>query len=170
LLTGQKYCGSSCDIGRRFIQHLNLSNKSTYISRALALHGPENFDFSILEYCRKEILLEREQHYLDSIQPEYNILKKAGSPLGIKQSEESKEKIRQIAINRSPEVKAIDLLKLKKAYAVTSQALEVTNITTNEQKYYRSIRQAAAEIGITARTIGKYLKNQNVYNNYIFTL
>ena len=37
-------------------------------------------------------MLEREQYYLDSLQPQYNILKLAGSSSGYTHSEESKDK------------------------------------------------------------------------------
>ena len=47
----------------------------------------------ILEYCDKSVLLEREQYYLDSLNPPYNILKLAGSSSGFKLSEETKKKI-----------------------------------------------------------------------------
>jgi group I intron endonuclease len=43
----------------------------------------------ILEYCQNTELLEREQHYLDLLNPEYNILKHAYSMLGFKHSEEN---------------------------------------------------------------------------------
>jgi group I intron endonuclease len=43
----------------------------------------------ILEYCTKENAISREQYYLDLLNPEYNILKIAGSRLGFKHSEET---------------------------------------------------------------------------------
>ena len=51
-----------------------------------------NFSLDILEYCDKDILLKREQYYLDLLNPEYNILKKAGSRLEYKHSEEDRIK------------------------------------------------------------------------------
>lgn len=46
--------------------------------------------------------LEGEQHYIDLLKPEYNILKKAGSSLGFKHSEETLKKLSaaQKAIDR----------------------------------------------------------------------
>lgn len=43
----------------------------------------------ILEFCPKDSLIEREQFYLDKLQPEYNILKIAYSSLGYKHTIES---------------------------------------------------------------------------------
>ena len=54
----------------------------------------------ILEYCKLEDLREREDYYIDSLKPEYNILQKAGSSLGYKHSEEAKIKMSALAIGR----------------------------------------------------------------------
>ena len=57
------------------------------INKALLKHGYAKFSLEILEYCNSEDLLKREQYYLDTLKPEYNIVKKAGSTLGYKHSE-----------------------------------------------------------------------------------
>lgn len=46
-----------------------------------------------MEYCDKSDLILREQYYLDKLNPEYNILKIAGSSRGFKHSKETKIKI-----------------------------------------------------------------------------
>lgn len=54
----------------------------------------------ILEYCNgKELLLKREQDYLDNLKPEYNIVETAGSTLGYKHTEESLEKMRNFVLS-----------------------------------------------------------------------
>jgi hypothetical protein len=52
------------------------------IHRALLKYGYSAFSLYILEYCNKEDLVSREQHYLDIYKAEYNTLKIAGSSLG----------------------------------------------------------------------------------------
>ena len=53
------------------------------ICKALLKGGyAPNFSISILEYCDSNNRLVREQYYIDLLQPEYNILKKAGSSVG----------------------------------------------------------------------------------------
>lgn len=47
---------------------------------------------TILEYCDKSDLLLREQYYFDKYNPQYNILKIAGSSLGISLSTITKSK------------------------------------------------------------------------------
>lgn len=54
---------------------------------------PTKFSFTILEYCDSDVLLEREQHYIDTLKPEYNVCQTAGSTLGKLHTEESKLKI-----------------------------------------------------------------------------
>ena len=52
------------------------------ISKALLKHGYSNFTLEILEYCDSKDLINREQYYIDLLNPGYNILKIAGSRLG----------------------------------------------------------------------------------------
>jgi group I intron endonuclease len=47
-----------------------------------------------LEFCTIDELIEREQFYIDTLKPEYNILKLAHSSIGYKHSMESMEKMR----------------------------------------------------------------------------
>jgi group I intron endonuclease len=96
LLNKDKYVGQSIDLGKRFTKYFTLSylkNRNTLvISRALIKYGYANFSISILEYCDKDILNEREQYYMDIIKPVYNTLKIAGSSSGYKHTQESKDK------------------------------------------------------------------------------
>lgn len=59
------------------------------IHKALLKNRHEKFSLYIIEYCNSDNLIEKEQFYLDSLTPAYNILKIAGSTLGFKHSEES---------------------------------------------------------------------------------
>lgn len=69
-----------------------------YISRALLYHGYFGFSLAILEYVdisnlsleqAKKLIVAREQFYIDSLEPAYNLLSIAGSRLGSKHTEES---------------------------------------------------------------------------------
>lgn len=67
-----------------------------HINRALLkrkARGYSSFSLSILEYCSVEDLIQREQHYLDVLNPHYNICTTAGSTLGKLHSPEAKDKI-----------------------------------------------------------------------------
>nr|YP_010042131.1 GIY-YIG endonuclease [Diaporthe nobilis]QPB69281.1 GIY-YIG endonuclease [Diaporthe nobilis] len=105
-LTGDIYVGQSIDLSygrKRFLNYFNLSYLSRrnelIISRALIKYGYSKFSVTILEYCDKCELDVREQHYFDTLNPQYNIQKVAGgSSKGLILSEESlrlKNKISQ---------------------------------------------------------------------------
>lgn len=64
------------------------------IYQAIHKHGLQEFKLEILEYCDKIVTLEREQFYLDKLKPEYNLLKKAGSPFGFRHTLLSRKKMR----------------------------------------------------------------------------
>lgn len=105
------YIGSAEDLSKRFKNYFNKSyldnSKSMYISRALLLHKYPAFSLAIVEYidifnlskeAARELILLREQYYLDLIFSEdepnsYNILKRAESRLGKTHSTETIEKM-----------------------------------------------------------------------------
>jgi group I intron endonuclease len=60
--------------------------------------GYLKFSLEILEYCEPKDVIKREQHYLNILKPEYNILKTAGSVLGLKHTEEIRAKIREASL------------------------------------------------------------------------
>jgi group I intron endonuclease len=128
-------------------------------------------------------VLKREQFYLDSLNPEYNILKKAGSRLGSEQSEETKARIRmaltgykhseitkskmkaaRLGTSTSDETKA----KLKEAMALKLndffklQGLKITvlDLDTKITTEYDSIRRAAEGIGCDKSSLLRYEKLQ----------
>ena len=96
-ITGDMYIGQSSNLYFRFTRYYSkayLENrKNLIISRAINKYGYSNFSLEILEYCEIPLLFEREQYYLDILNPAYNILKIAGSSKGFKQSLETKLKI-----------------------------------------------------------------------------
>jgi group I intron endonuclease len=69
-------------------------SKHSLIYKALIKYGYSKFSFEILEFCDIKNVLVREQYYIDLLKPEYNILLKAGSPLGYKHTDEAKEKMK----------------------------------------------------------------------------
>ena len=100
LNTGKSYIGSSKNLARRLSTYfskkamLNQLNKGrSIIYSALLKHGYDNFSLDILEYCEINILIEREQYYLDLLKPEYNILKVTSSRLGYKHTIDTKLKM-----------------------------------------------------------------------------
>lgn len=93
---GKRYIGSSVRLLGRKKRHFSELDCNMHHSQALQRawnkYGKENFDFLILEYCEPDKLIEREQYYIDTLLPEYNICKVAGNCLGVKNSAETKSK------------------------------------------------------------------------------
>jgi group I intron endonuclease len=87
-INGNVYIGSSTSLTIRLIKYFNSSHLLKYpnmsICKALLKHGYSNFSFHIVEYCESDKCLQREQYYIDLLNPKYNILRTAGSSLGYK--------------------------------------------------------------------------------------
>ena len=90
-VTGKFYVGSAVNIRRRWNLHLLHLRRGTHRNRKLqasfAKHGESAFQVSPLEFCDVDVLLAREQHWmnrLNVIVAGYNLNPTAGSGLGQK--------------------------------------------------------------------------------------
>ena len=103
IVNNKVYVGSAVNIDKRWKEHKYSLNKgkhhSCHFQSAWYKYGEQNFTFDIIEeVSNPEHLLAYEQVYLDyykSYEKDrgYNICKVAGSFLGMKHSEETKQKI-----------------------------------------------------------------------------
>jgi len=93
----KKYIGSAVNLQKRWTVHLSTlrrgQHRNRYLQRAFDKYGEKAFIFSILEETESENLIEREQFYLDTLNPEYNISSTAGSSLGVRYTNEARAKI-----------------------------------------------------------------------------
>ena len=91
--TGEFYVGSAVDFDKRWHGHLVKlrcdRHHNNHLRNAFIKYGESAFTFSVLELVSADELLVREQHYIDTLSPVYNICKVAGSRLGAKHTEES---------------------------------------------------------------------------------
>lgn len=89
---GHRYIGSTANMRKRQWEHLCALRKgkhhSRYLQRAWFRYGAERFVFEVVE-CVSDVacLIEREQHYLDTICPAYNLSPTAGSNRGAEHTE-----------------------------------------------------------------------------------
>jgi len=101
---GNVYVGSAINFrGRKYGHFTDLKNKkhgNQHLQNHYNKYGKADFQFSILEFCEKEKLIEREQLYIDTLRPIFNICQIAGSSLGIKYSGESKQKMRKAQLGK----------------------------------------------------------------------
>ena len=56
--------------------------------------------FEIMELCPRELCIEREQWWIDTLKPDLNIQKIADSALGVKRTEETKRKCREAHLGK----------------------------------------------------------------------
>lgn len=93
---GKFYIGSANNLKRRKTEHFYYLKYNKHINKILQnsvnKYGINNFRFEILVQCPKEYCIKLEQWFMDNLKPNFNIRQKAESNLGLKQSEEQKEK------------------------------------------------------------------------------
>ena len=194
LVTGKSYIGSAKCLRARIFRYYSLNylnyclkrGRSTIYS-ALLKHGYENFSLDILEYCETKLLLEREQYYIYTLKPEYNILKIAGSRLGHKLSEETRLKLsKRIMGNKHPgygksllkgtREKLVEFHKCNKMTLEAKNRLALINKgitvkiydnTNNLVKKFTSIKETAEHFNVGVGFIRKYLDNNKNFQGFI---
>jgi group I intron endonuclease len=98
LINGKIYLGRSVNLKSRKSKH-KTSKTNTMISRAIQKYGHDNFKFEVIEYCECDILVEREQYYMDLFNPYdengYNLLKDSsyGGWTGMVHTSEARSKM-----------------------------------------------------------------------------
>lgn len=153
------YVGSSTNLRIRLYTYFSLGslNRSSRIIK----YGYSNFSFEILEYCTKENVLEREQYYMDLLEPIYNIVAKAGSTLGYKHTEASKVKMKNLPL--SDELLQVKLQSVaRKAGMANRVKVVIANIKTLVCEEYLSMTEAGKALGVHRNNISDALKNKRV--------
>jgi group I intron endonuclease len=90
------YIGSASNLNRRKNEHFRRLRAGTHpnliLSRHFKKHGESDLVFTTLEICPIHNLIQREQFFIDQLNPYFNICKVAGTTIGRPQSEETKRK------------------------------------------------------------------------------
>ena len=94
ITTNEIYVGSTIDFNKRSKEHFRmlLHNKhhSIKLQRSYNKHGIVNFKIEVIEQCTQENKQEKEQYYIDTLKPSYNISLSSICPmLGRKHSDET---------------------------------------------------------------------------------
>lgn len=199
LVTGRSYIGSSINLTGRFSNYYSTTylNKrvekgSSIIYSSILKHGYCNFSLDILEYCEPNLLISREQYYIDCLKPKYNILTTAGSRLGSIQSQETRQYISKVLINRVFSDESRDKMKIaakhrlgdktsffgkthniatKNKISLTKYVpVKVTNVKTNNITIFASNKDAAEYLRIGESTLRKYKKQAKLLlGKYLIT-
>ena len=102
-INNKVYIGSSADTQRRIWEHRHQLNEGKHRNAHLRYswnkYGKDAFVFFLIEHCKKEELIEREQNAMDIfgvVENGYNIRIKAESNLGLTMSPEARKKISEV--------------------------------------------------------------------------
>ena len=174
MASGKSYVGSAINLHKRLKNYYNISylerevkNNNSMIYRTLLKYGYSQFSLDILEYCDISNIIEREQYYLSLLEPKYNIMKFAGSVLGLKHTKASIERIRKSNLGRIHTEEA----KVKiGASSIKALSITVTQVKTGETKVFTSIRSAAIYTGLHHSYIAKCLKAKGIYKGELYTI
>ena len=175
IINNKSYIGSSKNLNHRRSTHFydlrNSKHKNPHLQRSFNKHGENNFIFSILEECRLEDLINREQYYLNTYRPEYNILKIAGSSTGIKRPDQSirmKEFNKNRTISDKTKLRTSNTLKnighkptkecTEKSMKVLRKRVIQYDLENNYIKEFESLSEACRELNMSSGNLSKACK------------
>lgn len=166
------YIGSSKNIHLRISEHvLDLSkniHKNSYLQNSWNKYGGDNFELIIIELCDVDILLDREQHWIDNFvsynrKYGYNLHKDAKRHYVC---EETKQKMRERFLGKNNPRYGVKGCtrndeQLKRHAKSCSKPVVKMDISGVEICSYGSIKEAAEDNGICASNITMCLKGKN---------
>ena len=200
LVTGQYYIGSAVtgNLYMRFHKHLFSLAGNKRVANAVNKYGLSEFAFLVLEIVPQEdntdstLLLNREDYYLETFKPEYNISPLASNSIGWKHSEESLVKMRenyseerrqQVAninkgktlseetrelIRKTAQLRESMSMESRLKCAVNVRPVTITNLDGSNPIHFVSIKEASIAISCNEKTIRRALIGNGVIkNNYI---
>lgn len=172
MIDGKIYIGSASLLRKRRNLHLLMlrrgNHDNVYLQRAWNKYGEINFEFFILERCDE--LLVREQYFMDSLNPEYNMLKIAYRTTGIKRRPETCKKISEALSGRqlsNEHRKAISYAKKGITCTSGKRITPIKQYTLNGEfmMEYPSIADAARVTKGNAKAIQECLSGRNKTSN-----
>lgn len=160
LVNNEIYIGSAFDLKRRHKEHINdlkrNDHHSHYLNRCYNKYGHEIcLEFSVLEHCSVEELIDRENHYLWMLKPKFNTNLCANSSLGVKRTEEQRTRmsLSRIGSKHSDNTKK----KMSKSAGIhlRKPVLQIHLDTGEVIAEYESISEAARVMGVKSGNISE---------------
>lgn len=149
VLTNKCYIGSSINIGIRLSKHKSQlkHNKhfNSHLQNSWNKYGEDYFSCFILEYCKSEELLDKEQSWVD-ILGDYNITKE------VIRNTPSKESKRKMSLTRTVKIASGEIVKNN------TKKIKKYDLNGNFIKEYETITLASIENGISSDQIRRVLK------------
>lgn len=149
---GKRYIGSSKNIARRLWEHRAYLRKNyhenKHLQNAWNKYGESVFDFYVVEKCKEEILIEREQFYIDTFKPEYNQVFKIVKPEYTQETRKKMSKSRKIGFEKGTVI------------VYQNKPIKQYDLFGNFIKEYPNIKTAAQEVGINRSSINRFLSGE----------
>lgn len=188
-INGNLYIGSCSNFNVRKGSHLCLLRQNKHhsikLQRAFNKYKEDSFLITLIEECEKENLLVREQHYIDTLLPKYNICPVAGSNLnriftnehkqnlskslkGKIRTDEQKELQRKLKLGKThseqTKEKVSKIVNKLKGNRVgdkinSEQILKFVDIA-NKESEIKTIKQICKEYDFNYRSILRFVSNQ----------
>jgi len=135
-----------------------------HLQRAWNKYGKDAFIFEVIEICQPDLCEKREQHYLDTLHPQYNGSKFAANPKGYKWSDESKAKVSGKNNHQYGKLKS-DTTKTR--ISATKTGICLSDITKQRMsKTRRQTKMYTGENNPSAQLTEKLVKEiRNTYQN-----
>lgn len=187
-LSGEYYIGSAKNLNKRLLEYYresyvtHPSRGKSIICYALVKYGYSNFSLSILEYCDLSCLIEREQYYLDLLNPTYNILKYAYNSEGYKHTIEAIQKMSLAKKGRfqkeensfygkthTEEVKELmKQIALKRTKPNNAKPVLLQDTNKNTIGKFNSITELSSHLRADKATLAKYRDSNQLFRKLFY--
>lgn len=164
------YIGSAICIEKRWNDHQRFLRNNKHTNQKLQNHynkyGKDSVTMSIVEVCSADNLLIREQYYLDTLNPLFNICKVAGSSIGRKyvMSDKGKESMRLMGLRKKGKPRGYAVTIYKGVSNKQSKKLLRTDPQGNS-KVYDSLSSVNQD-GFTFQNVCTAIKNSKLHKGY----
>jgi group I intron endonuclease len=164
--TGKIYVGSSVNIHRRWNEHKRDLKKNEhgnkYLQNSWNKYGGGSFKFTVLETVSDTTkLIEREQYFIDTLKSHdkkigFNIFKTAGSPLGRKHSQETKDKIGQSNRGKKYSEQALENFRnaqrlRRETYVISDETRKKLSLANTGRKHTEKAKKAISNSKIGSK-------------------
>lgn len=152
-INGKIYVGSAINFYQRMSVHLHRLKNNIHENKKLQNHankyGINDLLFSVLELVLfREHLIEREQFYFKILEPEFNILKIAGSLQGYKFSDESRQKMSKTHSSRvRPQISDLGKENMRIAHLGKKLSHETIRKRTEKQRGQKRSKKFCENLG-----------------------
>lgn len=140
---GKRYIGQSSALRDRWLFHKSALRRGKHCNRIIQnawnRYGEAAFEFTIIEEAKPEDLCEREQHWIDTLRPEYNIAPVAGTTRGMKhppRTAEFRERMRKQSTGRKHSPESIERMRAIPGRPLSAEAK--AKLAAHDRSYLHS--------------------------------